>query len=294
MPGKTPVHPLLTDTLEYLIAYRTDQRAAEIRVAKDRLHDANVRVVSIEKKLVPDYKKELEQKLKLREADLTAHEETRPKAVAKPPEGGEDAVKGAREIAAIDTGIVELNQKISDAQTESAALSKSTEDLRQARQTIARQVKAVTALKTKYGKLLEAEGIAFEEIVAVQESYTRLDNVIRTKEVRLRELEELLRDAAHIAALGLGPEETRVAENKSLFCERSALENKRKEITDKLDKPNRLYQNRPVRLSLAASSMRFPRKGESKWQTFTNLGTSSHTLVYTASRTTPLIRKNMK
>lgn len=231
-----------TATLEDLITYLSNQTSADIDLAKGRLHEANLKVVSIERKLVPDYKKEIEEKLKLKQADINAHDTARPPVVPQPAKGGEEAVKSATEIKAIDDQLLALNKLISDSQAESNAVSRVAEDLRQTRQTIERQVNTLTGLKAKYGKLLEAEGISFEDVVRVNVSYTKLDTTIKTKESRLTELTELLRNAAQIAALGLGPEAAKAAQQKSLFCQRSELENKRKEITDKLDKPNRDYQ----------------------------------------------------
>jgi ABC-type lipoprotein export system ATPase subunit len=229
-------------TLDDLITYLSNQTSADIAVAKGILHEANLKVVSIEKKLVPDYKKELEQKLKLKEADIEAHVAARPPEVPKPPEGGDEAIRSAAEIKTIDESLQTLDQQIRDSQAESTTLTLVAENLRQARQTIERHVSALTGLKTKYEKLLATEGIAFGDLVEVKVSYTKLDEAIKTKEARLRELTELSTDAAHIETLGLSPDKAKEAREKSLPCQKAALENQRKEITDKLDKPNREYQ----------------------------------------------------
>ena len=229
-------------TLEDLITYLTKQTSADIDLAKGRLHETNLRAVSIERKLVPDYSREIEQKLKLKQADIDAHDAAKPPAVPQPAKGGEDAIKSAADIKAIDDELQELNKRISEAQAEATTVSRVEEDLRQARQTIERQANALTVLKTMYNKLLEGEGISFEELVQLNVSYTKLDDAIRAKELRRRELAELLRGAAQIAALGLGADAAEAAQEKSLFCQRTELENKRKEITDKLDKPDRDYQ----------------------------------------------------
>lgn len=231
-----------TTTLEDLITYLTNQTSADITAAKAVLHDANLKVVSLEKRLVPDYKKELEQKLKLKEADIAAHVAARPPAVSKPTEGGDDAARSAVEIKEIDDAIDKLGQQIHDSEAESTTLTLVAENLRQARQAIERQVSVLTGLKARYEKLLTAEGITFGDLVEVKVSYAKLDEAIQTKEARLRVLAELLTDDAHIEALRLGPDKAKVAREKSFSCQRTALEDRRKEITDKLDKPNRDYQ----------------------------------------------------
>ncbi|MGD1082183.1 MAG: TrlF family AAA-like ATPase [Candidatus Sulfotelmatobacter sp.] len=230
------------NTLDDLITYLSNQIGADIKIAKSTLHDANVKVVSLERRLTPDYKKELEEKLKLKQADIEAHNEARPEEKQKPVEGGEEAAKSLQEIEAIDKKLQKLKGDTEEAEVESSAVSLAAENLRQARQTIERHVNALTGLKSKFQQLLGTEGIAFEDVVSVTASYAKLDGVIATKEYRLRELDELLRDENDIDALDLPSDDARTAKSKSLICQKTTLDNTRKEITDKLDKPNREYQ----------------------------------------------------
>jgi ABC-type lipoprotein export system ATPase subunit len=231
-----------TTTLEELIAYLTNQTSADIDAAKATLREANLKVVSLERKLVPDYRREIDQKLALKQADIEAHDTTRPIVVPQPPKGGAEALRSATEIKAIDDALAEIDREIADSQTESIDLSRIAEELWQARQTIERQVNALTALEAKYAKLLQAEGTSFRSIVQISTSYEPLDRAIRAKESRLRELRLKLRTAAQIESLGLRPEEASTAKQQSCPCRHTELENKRKEITDKLDKPDREYQ----------------------------------------------------
>lgn len=229
-------------SLDDLIAYLTAQAAADISVAKENLHSANARVLAIEKRLVPDYKKDIEDKLRNKKADLNAHDETVPAVVTTPQEGGGEAAKIAGEIAVIDSKIASVQQKIKESLTEQADLSRTTEDLRQARQTIERQVNAVIALKARYDPLLASEGLKFEELVSISPSYEKLDTVIAQKQARLQELAERVRTEPEIESLGLPEKQATEAREKSLLCQEAALTRERKELTDSLNKPNREYQ----------------------------------------------------
>jgi hypothetical protein len=180
------------NTLDDLITYLSNQTDADIELAKIALHEANLRVVSIEKKLTPDYKKELEEKLKLKQADIDAHIGARPTEVPKPAEGGEQAARSLQEIEAIDKKLQEVKHNTEKAQVESAAVSLATENLRQARQTIERHVNTLTGLNAKFQQMLGSEGIKFEDLVLLTVSFDRIDTVIAAKENRLRELDELL------------------------------------------------------------------------------------------------------
>ncbi len=229
-------------SLDDLIKYLTNQTAADITVAKSALHDANDKVVSIEKKLTPDHKKDVQEKIRLKQADIDAHKESTPKEVEKPKEGGDATVQSAAEIKAIEDQVGTLATKIRNAQAEATTLTRQAEDLRQARQTIGRQAKALADLATKYKDLFEGEGIAFDDVVTLKVTHTKIDVAIKKKESRLAVLNESLRSDTDVEALGLSTEEEKTAKEKSLHVQKSLLENKKKEIIDQLDKPNREYQ----------------------------------------------------
>lgn len=230
-------------SLDALIAYLTSQAAADIALAKTELHEANAKVLSIEKRLVPDYQKDIEERVRLKTADLDAHEEILPTVVPPPQQGGDEAVKTAAEIASIDEKTERIQKQIRDSRSELTSLSRTTEDLRQARQTIERQVNGVLALGTRFDPLLSKEGLSLHDLVSITTSYEKLDAVIAQKESRLVELTDLLRTEAEIISVGMPQSQESAAKSTSLICQEVALALARKELTATLDKPNRDYQN---------------------------------------------------
>jgi ABC-type lipoprotein export system ATPase subunit len=230
-------------SLDDLIAYLTTQAEADISVAKEALHEANTHELALEKRLTADYKKDVEDRLRLKKADIAAHQETKPAVVPPPKKGEQNAAKTANEIATVDTKIATLQRQIKDSRVEQASLSRTAEDLHQARQTIERQVNAVMALKAKYDPLLNKEGLQFDDLVSVTASFIKLDVIITQKRTRLLEIEELLRSETEIDVLGLTEKQAHAAKGKSLMCQEAVLSRSRKELTAKLDKPNRDYQN---------------------------------------------------
>jgi len=229
-------------SLDDLITYLTTQAEADISLAKEDLRAANARVLAVEKRLVADYKKDIEDKLRNKKADLSAHNDTPPAVVPPPQEGGEEAAKIASQIAAIDGKIAVVRQQTKESQAEQSSLSRTTEDLRQARQTIERQVNAVIALKAKYDPQLANEGLKFDELVSITTTYEKLDKIIAQKQARLRELAESLRTEPEIESLGLPEKQINEARERSLVCQEASLSRDRKELTANLDKPNRDYQ----------------------------------------------------
>lgn len=229
--------------LDDLIKYLTNQTDADIKVAKSNLHDINSEVISIEKKLIPDHKNDIKEKIKLKEADIEAHKSIQPKEVEKPKTGSDEAEKLASSIKEIEDKIADLSSKIEDAELESSNVTIQAENLRQASQAIKREIEAISGISVKYNKLFTSEGISFEDIVSIKVSYEKIDDIIKKKEERLVELNVLLRNGLEIKKLNLPEIEEKDALEKSLVCNKLNLENKKKEIIDQLDKPNREYQS---------------------------------------------------
>lgn len=227
--------------LDDLIAYLSNQTAADIELAKGALHEANSAVVGIEKRLTPDYRKDIEDKLRLKQADIDAHKGAIPTKVTQPHDGGSEAAQDVAEIAGIDAALEDLGKRIAAAESETKVLSLAAEGLRQARQSIERQVSGLKSLGTKLEQVLKEEGIRFEDLVTINVSFEKIDAVIGLKEARLQALAESLRDEEDVNELDK-EQDKELARKKSLVCQQITLENRRKEIADKLDKPNRDYQ----------------------------------------------------
>ncbi|MBI2482232.1 MAG: AAA family ATPase [Candidatus Vogelbacteria bacterium] len=227
-------------SLEALIDYLSNQTREDIALAQHTLHEENEKVVAAEKKLSLDYRKEVADKIRLRNEESAAHDKTKPTVVPKPVEGGDVATKNAADIAKIETEIAALDSSIRELQKEQTAVSKDAEELRQLKQTIERQVKAISDLKPKYDALLTASGIRFDDLVTFSAKYEKLDEVVQNKASRIGEIEIQLRTEESVASLD--PVLRENAEKQSLVCKRSQLEKQRKEIIDQLDKPNREYQ----------------------------------------------------
>jgi ABC-type lipoprotein export system ATPase subunit len=235
--------------LDDLIAYLARQTEADIEVTKRALHDANVKVLSLERRLTDDYRKDLEEKLRLKQADLDAHEQSRPPEVQPPAGGGEEINQRTAEINQIDIDIQELQASIVQYQSEAATVSRSLEELKQARQAIKRQETAVAALKPQYESFFQKEGIAFDDIISLNISYVPLDEAIQRRSLRHHVISEALSSDVELSALGLSEEDRVKASAKSLLVRQNTLKNRRKEITDSLDKPNRDYQAYVVALA---------------------------------------------
>lgn len=83
-------------SLDDLISHLTEETYQRIEILKKRLHTTNERILDIEVKLTPEYRKELENLLESKQAELASLEEIRPTEV---PEPDTQAQQGMSELA---------------------------------------------------------------------------------------------------------------------------------------------------------------------------------------------------
>ncbi|MHB8712492.1 MAG: TrlF family AAA-like ATPase [Trichloromonadaceae bacterium] len=233
--------------LDDLIQYRTQQAQEDITRKMQELHQANEIVVSVEKKLTEDYRKKLEEKIKLKKEDLEAHAKSKPEEKQKTEDGSGTSTAESTQVELITKSIATLAEQITQLEAEQVAVSASVEELLQVRQSIERSVNTLTGLEAKHEAVLAATGLSFGQIVKLFVDYTALNAATKQKEQRLRQVELLLLSKDDIAVFG-GGDDTSVdkaratATAASLICQHAALEVQKAELVERLGKPAREYQ----------------------------------------------------
>jgi energy-coupling factor transporter ATP-binding protein EcfA2 len=231
-----------------LIEYRTQQAEEDISQKKQELHQANAKVVSFESKLTEDFRKELEEKIKLKKEDLESHSTARPPEKPNPVATAGTETVETEQIEQLTQHIAGLADRIAKLETEQVDVSRAAEELGQVRQAIEREAAALTGLEAKYQTALNAAGLAFNQIIKLTVDYSTLDRVVSEKEQRLREIEALLLTKDRIAAAVEGDDEA-AAESAcaammagSLVCQKATLEAQKAVLVERLGKPGREYQ----------------------------------------------------
>lgn len=233
--------------LDDLIKYRTQQAEEDIAEKKQELHQANAKVVAIEKKLTEDYRKELEEKIRLKKEDVEAHCKTRPEEKSNPEAGTAAPSPETTQVEDLTREIAELSAEIAERETEQVETSDAVEKLRQLRQAIVREAASLIGLEAEHGATLQAAGLSFKQIVTLTLDYAPLDAAITQKEGRLEEIVALLLPADDIAAMDGGEDAVIEAARAealatSLVCQRVALETQKAKLVERLGKPARDYQ----------------------------------------------------
>ena len=193
--------------LNDLVRYRTQQAEEDIAQRKQELHQVNAKVVSVERKLTEDYRKGLEEKIKLKMEDLEAHATARPEEKQNPEATAGTASAETAQIDQLTRSIAGLAGQIVQLETEQVAVSQTAEELRQVRQAIEREAGALTGLEAKYQTALTAAGLSFDHIVKLVVDYSSLDAVVTAKAQRLRAIEALLLTKDEIAVTVGGDDE---------------------------------------------------------------------------------------
>jgi predicted ATPase len=233
-------------SLDELIQYRTQQAQSDINRKKQELHQANADVVSIEKKLTEDYRRELEEKIRLRKVEIEAHAKVKPQEKPNPEADKGTVSAESVQLEQLERNIQALMKQIEELQTEQIEISTSVEELQQVRQSIEGAVGVLAGLEAKHKAVLSASRLSFDQIVTLKADYTSLDAVIMQKVQRLEQIEVLLESDEDIATRvgnDSASEQARTnARAASLVCQKTTLEVQKAKIVDHLGKPAREYQ----------------------------------------------------
>jgi energy-coupling factor transporter ATP-binding protein EcfA2 len=232
-------------SLDELIHYRTQQAQDDIARRKQELRQANAAAVSVEKKLTEDYRKELEETIRLKKEDIEAHAKTKPEEKQNPEAGSGTASAESAQVEQLTQRIEALAGQIAKLETEQIEVSASVEELKQVRQSIERAADVLAGLEAKHKTALAAAGLTFGQIVTLSVHYNALDAAVAQKEQRLGQIETLLTSTEDIAAMGrdsVSVQPRADATAASLVCQKAALEVQKAEIVERLGKPAREYR----------------------------------------------------
>ena len=235
-------------SLDDLIGYLSQQADSNIQNSKRELHLANERVVSIEKKLVTNYKRKVKEEIRLKKEELSAHISNRPVERSKPPDA--DSPKAETEdINKLTREIAEFGDNIDRLQTEQIELSRVAEELRQIRQAIDNEAVRLRRLEPRYEQALKSAGLSFGDIVKVELDYSRLDALVAKKVKRFEEIEGLLATDQDIREQYDRDEDVAHAVSVSIVCKKRLLQVQKSQLVERQAKPARKYQEYLIELN---------------------------------------------
>jgi energy-coupling factor transporter ATP-binding protein EcfA2 len=233
-------------SLEELIRYLSQQAEEDITLKLQELRKVNAAVVAVEKKLTEDYRKEVEEKLKLIKQELASHNGSKPPEKINPGLSQGESTESTR-ISELSTLIEELGREVEVLELEDVRLRQTTEQLRQVRQSIERAAVGLKALEGQHEATLKSAGLSFAQIVRLEIDYLLLDSAIAQRSTRISQIKSLTLRVDEIEHLvppdGTAIESARTtASALSLVVKIASYEREKGELVERLGKPAREYQ----------------------------------------------------
>ncbi|MBA7478183.1 hypothetical protein ES707_13604 [subsurface metagenome] len=174
-------------SLEELITAKTNEKNAAIEIVKKTIHSLNVDVIKMEKMLHPNYKKELQNKLKLKVAEKAGIE--KPLEVKKPDEADpvrrEEIEKINSSITAKQGEIESYTANIKKLQTEKIDLAKRVNNADKLLQKLDNFQKQFDTFKTECELICANLGIDFDKIAKLELHTANIKTIQKNASTRL-------------------------------------------------------------------------------------------------------------
>jgi len=214
--------------LNELIEYKTEILNNEIEDFKKDVNLINKTLVDLEKKQSDDYRKTIDEKLKEKEGELTAHELTKPSAVEPPndPQIIEKNKEISDNIEAKRSKLKELEEDLEKKQILLKTLKLDNAELEKVIQTISAFENQFEKLKTDINPTLIKNGLIFEDAITFKVDKSKVSTLIQEKNNQVNLIE---------TALGKIDENGLLSQKEILFAEI-------KELQEKLDEHSKKYQ----------------------------------------------------
>ncbi len=217
------------DGLDELLQYKTDGVRVKIRQMQSKLSVLNTEIVTLERETSEPVVTAYRNALSLKQNELDAHEKMIPAPIVQPQSGGPGVAP-----AGLDP-LVETKEKLEKLRSENAKVVQERSDLVARSALIERLNEKLTNLENEFSNFVaesssefESAGLKLAEVVKLDVDRKPLTKAQESTKNRL----------AEIAAILIGTKD-----QKGLQQEVEALETVIKELQEKLDAPQKAYQN---------------------------------------------------
>ncbi|MEM7737670.1 MAG: TrlF family AAA-like ATPase [Deinococcota bacterium] len=213
------------DSLDSLIQHQTDEISDAIEILKNRLAEKNNQIVEIEKRLRPQYRKQLENQLTEKQSELTAHSASKPETVTQPSEESSDQTL-VDQLNTLTSSITGIENAI--------AQQKTKESISAIKATSAQKV--INRLENFRAEFHELEGLLASDIQEIEtsfESIIRLTIDTSTVKDKLKAYEKDKQDAANLLNPNI---------DQNLISQLDSMKSQLTTLQNELSEPSRLYE----------------------------------------------------
>lgn len=214
--------------LDSLIQHKTEIIEEEISLIKSDLQAINEDIVYLEQKEQPEYKVNLEEKLKEKQIELESHEKIKPTKSSPPsdPKIIDQNKEISDQIEEKRIKVVEIEEKISIAQKKDNDLKFSNSELNKTSQSIILFNNQFNKIKEEIAPILERYKITFENIVKIEIDLEPIKEILKNQKSEIEQLDKDLDPSI----------------DGSLTYQLNLIKKNLTDLKEKLDEPSRIYQ----------------------------------------------------
>jgi len=175
-----------------LINYKKKLADKEIDDLVSKIKEINEIIIEKEKKYYPDYKRQLEEKLKLKNKELEEHEKNKPKEVPDPstdPNLSADLKNKQNKLSKLITDLKEIVEQINQVRHEISILKISIDELKKINRELEYLKNQIENYINTNKQVFTKYGFKIEDIIKYEINFLNIIEKIKEEENRLKELE---------------------------------------------------------------------------------------------------------
>jgi len=230
------------NNFEELLNFKKEQNEKEIKNKQNYLEGLNKKIIELEKKLLPSYRQQIEEKKKLKEKELEEHNKNKPNEIPNP----ENDPTISEEVKSVQSELNKLNKLLNDTnddiyitQNQRDSLRLSIEEIETIKKELNNFEKDINDFINKNtDKLKNQHGINLNEIINININYRILDDKISELKKEYESAKIKLTDPVEISDI-IKKENI---EKQSLIFKRKNIEKQINDLKSKLSEPQRKYQ----------------------------------------------------
>jgi ABC-type lipoprotein export system ATPase subunit len=229
-----------------LISYKKKLADKEIDESVSKIKDINEIIIEKESKNYPDYKRQLEEKLKLKRKELEEHEKNKPKEVPDPstdPNLSADLKNKQSELSKLTTSLKEIVEQINQVRREISISKTNIEELNKINRELEGLKRQIENCINTNKQVFTKYGLKIEDIIKYQINLIKISAKVEEEKNRLKELEIKLMCQKDIEGNPhLLKTEKQSPLNKSLEVRKEDLNRRIHTIKAQLSEPQKKYQ----------------------------------------------------
>ncbi len=227
-------------SFEELLDYKKKNIERNISVIFKDLNKLNEQIISLEKKIHPDYKEQIKNKLDLKSKELEQHEKIKPQKVDVTPETDEQK-KLTSELNRLNGELDDIIKNIKENEAKNKNFKIEIEELNEIKDDINAFDQEIRKYKFENNEKLSKYGLDINKILKFDVDFTTLNDRITYKENDLKNVKDLLVTNNEIESI-FNPDERVRVENISLRKKETDKKQELESIKKKLSEPEIKYQ----------------------------------------------------